>query len=634
MDMFKTSEKWLIWLLLAAISFAVFGQSINDQFHMLDDPYLVVNNLAAHGPTPANLVTAFTSYDPELYIPLTLLSYQLNYLVGGLNPIVYHATNIILHSIVALFFIFIASKILKDRTVGVLVGILFAVHPLNTEAVAWIAGRKDLLSSVFLLWSLNEYFKCRESSRRQNFYMSIALYVLSALSKGSVFTFPLLLPLLDFLRSPKEYWLKATWRTLVPFIVIAGITGVIALFGKTQVVESSSMQETLIMAAKSTVFYLQKIVLPTDLSVIYPYQRAITLASPDFWMPIVVLSLIVLLAALVLRWTRMPIITLLLFLITISPSYFNFHKGTLYFFAVDRYTYVGMMWILLFVGVLAKGLRERRKILSVLGVLSIAAGVASWRQTAYWKNDETLFQHVLSLYPESISARLSLSVWYRESGRFSDERKIIEDGLMHSRDTALLLALGSVEERARNTDTAIKLFEEAKTMDPLNPEPLFFLGSLDEKEGKVEEAKAKYRLAAKLDPSYVAALVNLGAILFEQRQLQEAEEVLKQATKWNPNALEAHMNLYQVLEMLRRSEEAFPHLVASYKLDNKNPDILLMYAYKLSERKENKKAIKILRELLTIDPQNRTGNRLMKQLDPSWEVHTPSDFRSKEGITL
>lgn len=624
-------------LLLAAIaciaaSFVCFGQSINDNFLMFDDPYVVVNNLKAHGPTLANVKAAFSTYDPELYIPVTLISYQINYLFAGLHPALYHITNLVLHGLNAFLLGIIILLMIRREKLALFFALLYAVHPLNTEAAVWIAARKDTLSTFFLFASIALYLRYSETIIKKYFFWSIGLYVLAALSKGSVLTLPLLLPVLDFLRDQGRWSAKKSTKAMLPFIGIAILTALIALGGKQRVIESSSMLETALMAAKSTMFYLQKIVVPTNLTAIYPYTKDIVFSSPDFYQPVIMLVLICAAALYAVRYTYWGLATLFLFLVSLGPSFFNFHKGTTTFFAVDRYAYVALAWLMLLFAkttseILTKNPSIKKPIATAGILILILPGFLSVRQTGFWRNDETVFGRALDLYPQSVTARVSLSVWYRESGRRDDERKILEEGLAFSRDTALLLGLGSIDVREGNIDTAVQLFNEAMTNDPKNPEPHFYRGSLEEALGQTDDAVAAYRKAIQLDSSYVAAYTNLGAILLDRRELPEAEELLRTAIKWNPNALEAHMNLFQILELTKRTDEAFLHLETSYKLDQNNSRILLDYGYRLSTRDRKNEAIHVLEKLMMIDPRNHTGDRLLRSLKPEWKPVTSKEVR-------
>ena len=159
------------WTLLAAVLFGllllIYSRSLWNDFVLWDDDYLIVHNPLIRSLSPHAIWTAFTSYDPELYIPLTFLSYQLNYLIGGLHPFIFHLTNLLLHGINAMLISRIAFKLSqKNVWITAAAGLLFAVHPLHTEAIVWASARKDVLASTFFLVSLFLYLRYRESDQR------------------------------------------------------------------------------------------------------------------------------------------------------------------------------------------------------------------------------------------------------------------------------------------------------------------------------------------------------------------------------------------------------------------------------------------------------------------------------------
>ncbi|MBP7114173.1 MAG: tetratricopeptide repeat protein [Candidatus Peribacteraceae bacterium] len=610
--------------IMFAAAFVTFGASVAYGFLDFDDSYLIYGNLAARAPTFEHIHQAFTTYDPELYIPVTLLSYQFNYLVAGLNGGFYHCTNIVLHALNGALVSYLIFLLLGRKRIALACGIFFVIHPLNTEAAVWLSGRKDLLSSTFYLGAMCLYLRYLYAGHRRFWAAALGLFVLGLLSKVSILTLPAAILLLEFLMRERKDWNLRAALDIVPFVALSGVFAVIAAFGKERVIGSSSLMETLLMAPKSTMFYLQKFFIPTDLSPIYPYMKEIVIFSSDFYVPIIILGILSVAALVSLRWTKWIAICFLLFLVTLAPSFLNFHKGTMVFFAVDRYAYLPMIWLMLLLGVGFSELEDRpmhrtaRQLLAVvIGIIAATFAMISLSQTKLWISDEVLFTHVLSLYPTSVSARTSLAAVYRNQGRELDEIKVLEEGLKMHKDVAYYTGIGSVAARQGKLDAAETLYGQARILDPSNPEPFFFLGSLEEQRGDPAKAEGYYKEAIRFDPSYVAAYNNLGAIYLDQGKHPEAEEVFRTAVKWNPNFMEGLYNLFQVLEMQKKRDEAFPYLEKAYELNPDNPDILLSIAFRYSERGRKSEAIRALQHLLAIAPSNTAAKRMLQQIDPS-----------------
>ncbi len=613
--------------MMFAASFIVFGASTSYGFLTFDDSYLIYGNLAAHAPTFAHIKQAFTTFDPELYIPVTLLSYQFNYLMGGLSGGIYHATNLVLHALNGALVSYLIFLLLGRKRIALFCGLLFVIHPLNTEAVSWLSGRKDLLSSFFYLSTLCLYLRYRYTGDKRMLIFAVGTFTLGLLSKVSILTLPGAILLLEALMRERDEWILSIIKNIAPFAILSTVFAAIALLGKERVLSSSMPLETILMAAKSTVFYVQKLIVPTQLSPIYPYTSAIHITSPDFYIPIIIIAVVVIISLMALRWSKWMCICALLFLMTLSPTFLNFHKGSGYFFAVDRYAYLPMIWVVLLLAVGIEYFSEKitRRwiqrgftIFSLIVIIILSA--VSMDQTKLWANDETLFTYVLTLYPESVSSRTSLSAVYREQGREREEISVLEEGMKLGKDVAYFTGIGSIAARQRKLTEAETLYNQARIFDPSNPEPLFFLGALEEQRGNPEKAIDYYADAIRFDSSYVAAYNNLGAIYLDQKKLNEAEKMFRSAITWNPNFMEGLYNLFQVLELQKKQDEAFRYLEKAYELNPDNAEITLSIAYRYTLRNRTPEAIRALQHLLALEPSNRTAERMLQQLAPDTAV--------------
>ncbi|MFA7682056.1 MAG: hypothetical protein WCX61_03435, partial [Candidatus Peribacteraceae bacterium] len=268
-------HKFFTWqlavtMLLITLVFLAFGHSLQQGFAPVDDSFLLVENPAIRGITAENLKTVFTTYDPELYIPMVFVSYQLDYLIGGLDPFFFHLTNILLHILSALLVVRILRQLTGTTWLAWFSGFVFALHPLNTEAVVWLAGRKDLLSGVFFLGAMTLYLDAVKGKRKA-LLASILLFLLALLSKVIAVTF-LGFIVLHMVLIERPRWNRKIAMRITPYAVLSVIFMIIAMGGKSRVLASTSLWDKVLVAAKSTVFYLQKFLWPTDLVMIYPLQ--------------------------------------------------------------------------------------------------------------------------------------------------------------------------------------------------------------------------------------------------------------------------------------------------------------------------------------------------------------------------
>jgi Flp pilus assembly protein TadD len=539
---------------LAAV-FLCFGHALRQDFSPVDDSYLIYNNLAVRGPTPAHLRTVFSTYDPELYIPLTLVSFQIDYLLGGMHPWIFHLTNLLLHAANAFLVGTLLWLLLRRRTAAFMGGLLFAVHPLNTEAVVWAAGRKDLLCVFFVLLTLIAWLRYREAKRGM-YALALLFFLLALLSKALAITLPVLLLLHALLLEGRRIERKLILQ-LIPFIALSGVFVGIAAFGKTRVVGSSSAWGTLLMAGKSAIFYLQHLVWPAGLTVYYQFRGAITLADPQFFVP--ALLVIGLLALAVWVWKRAGWISfgILWYLVTLLPTFLNFHKGESEFYAVDRYAYLPMIGVLFLLAIiLAEWLERRPTWPRALGGAALVTlfCVLSIRQTRTWDSAETLFGHALAVDPASVVARTDVARVQREEGKLQEAFDTLKGGLAYGDDPALRMAVAYVYARSGDVQSAREQLEKASEMAPANPEPWNALGGLALQAGDTATALTDFRKAVALDESYVDARVSLGTLLMQSGDWAGAGEQFRKAVLWNRNSAPAHAGLAQ--ELMHAGDEA------------------------------------------------------------------------------
>ncbi|MDO8468890.1 MAG: hypothetical protein Q7S29_03995, partial [Candidatus Peribacter sp.] len=327
--------------LLIAVPFFAFGQSLLQGYAPIDDLFVVVRNLATRGPTWDHIRTAFTTFDPELYIPATLVSFQLNYVVSGLNPWSYHLVNVLLHSMNAVLLFLILKKVTQAPRAALFVAALFAVHPMNTEAVVWITARKDLLSTFFAFASALAFLR----QTQRGVLLSIVLFLLALLAKVSVAPLPLVLPLL--LTAQGKKWDRRTLLGVLPLLVLSAAFVGLALFGKQRIVETSNLIETLLLIPRSTLFLLGTFLVPGNLSPLYEVTDPIALTNP--WIAASLVGFLGLIGIFCFLRHRLrgAFLSLWIFLILLAPAFLTFRKAGTDFLVSDRYIYLPSHGLLL-----------------------------------------------------------------------------------------------------------------------------------------------------------------------------------------------------------------------------------------------------------------------------------------------
>lgn len=642
--------------LFFVLTLGVYGASLKNDFVRWDDGLLIYENNAVREMSLTSIKTAFTTYDPELYIPLTLMSYKMDYLIGGRNPFLYHFHNLVLHTLNAVLVTSLLFLFFQNRWLAILLGVLFAVHPLHTEAVVWASARKDLLSTFFFLSSLLMYLWWRsvegvegaastELSTRSGvkvkrmYLFSIGLFLLGLLSKVMVLTLPLILFLIDWkegtsLRSPEASfgrqgsWNKRLILEKVPYIALSVLFGVIALYGKRDVTSSATLLETLLMSFKSTVFYLSKLVLPTNLSVLYPYTESIRLSSPDFFVPLLILVTLIGFLAYSLRYTKALLFGFLFFLVTLLPTFVNFSKGGDYYFASDRYAYLPSLgfFFLLGWGIQRFFLQEERYavmkqkmrgLLVGVGIVTAIFMVLTFRQSLVWADTMTLFQHVALHYPNAHRARNNLGNAYRRQGLLDKAIVELKAALEIREEPKTLSNLGAVYRKKGQMSEALAVYEKAIVIAPKDPEPHFGLGLVFAEQRKFAEALASYDRALALDPAYADVRSNIGALFMQQGRVEEAIAEYRKAIAIDPYHIQARFNLAVALVKLSKFSEAieeYEEVVVrepTFIPARINLGILLYEDGKIAEAREQ------FQEVLMIDPRNVSAKTALEQIGTS-----------------
>ncbi|MBU0458963.1 tetratricopeptide repeat protein [Patescibacteria group bacterium] len=537
--MSKNKESVIIVILFFVIAFLIYGLSLTNDFVHFDDNILIFDNPAVHQLTPATIAWVFTHFDPELYIPLTFLSFQIDHLIGGLNPFIFHLTNLILHTLNALLVYVFLNLLTKRKLLAIICGLIFLVHPLNAEAVAWASGRKDVLSAFFFLGSLIFYLKTSNERRAtSNYYASIISFVLALLSKASVILLPLILILIDY-KNDRRVDRKSILKK-IPYFALSGIFGIVAIFGKQSVLADSPLKDSILMASKSTVFYLQKFLMPFDLSVIYPYNENISITSSEFFVPLIVLLVLIALIAIKFRNNRKATFGSLFFFLMLAPSFSNYAKAGDVFFASDRYVYlpiIGLIYIfvlILFSLIKSINNKIRIPIFVIPSIILIFFGVLAFKQSLVWKNTDTLFTNVTKHFDYSDMAFNKVGAQRFEQGKLAEAEEHLMKSLEIKPNARAYYNLGLVRLEQDDIEGVVEMNLKAIELDPKHVSAYLNLGYAYWKKGMQSDAEITFKKALSIKPDDVDVLTNLAGLYISMERPSEARELLERAIKIDP----------------------------------------------------------------------------------------------------
>ncbi|MBI1812885.1 tetratricopeptide repeat protein [Candidatus Peregrinibacteria bacterium] len=588
---------WHLCVMIVITTLLVFGPHLGNRFVTLDDGLLIYNNPAAQEISIRSLRYAFTSYDPELYVPLTVISFQFTHLFFGLHPLGYHLVNLLLHCTSSVLLFWILLLLTRRKFLAFFCAMLFAIHPLQTEAVLWAAARKDVLSGTFFLLSIYLSLLFRREGRRSFFVWSIAAFALGLLSKVSIIMLPAVLLAIDWMeRRPLD---RAVGKEKIPYAILSLLFGIIAIVGKTQNIRSSGPLQTMLLAVRSTVFYLEKILWPTHLTVIYPQLGPVTLASSVFAVSVLVLLVLIVATMLLARRSRAACVALAFYLIMLLPNYTNFSKNGFLFFASDRYAYLPSIGIFALAAGGALALRERlgasmkASLTVVCALVIVALSGVTFAQGSTWRESEAMYRNSLAIYPQSVLVRNSLGdvlmkagrreeakeqfaralaldptlqaghvnmgSYFQQIGDFDDAIKeyAAAEALVDDRpslsidDLGAYYFLGGLYDQLGKTDLSIAQFRRAVEKAGKFAEPHYNLGLQYQKNGRTEEAMMEFRTAIKRQPDHIASHYHLAGIEAERGLLDDAIAELKIVLSLAPNYAEAEKHLRE-MEGMRR----------------------------------------------------------------------------------
>lgn len=602
---------------------------LGNDFVSWDDSKSILNNIHLRSLGLGSIQWMFSNFYESNYIPLTWASLALDFKLGGLNPQIYHFHNLVLHLLNTVLVFFLSLRILrlfeKNKGPGkenrssawimpaaFLAALLFGIHPVHVESVAWATERKDLLSGLFFLAGLWVYlnYASRSASKTRNYWICLFLFLLALFSKPMAISFPLVLLLLDGWPLGRFFTDRAKVLTeKIPFFILAFLSGYLTMMAQKQALvseQSIPFVPRVLNAVHSLFFYLWKMFLPVNLAAYYPFVLKGEKLSGSY----LGLALLVLLAAIALYFLlpKRPFLTagLLYYFITLVPVLGIVQVGSQA--AADRYTYLPSLGpFLLAASLAAYWLLNRRMVFILLtAVLAVLLGYGTSQQTRTWKDSVALWENAVRVSPGvSVLAYTNLGNAYQETGRLDDaiqayDQAIAIDPLQSVPQDwkgSALYSKGLFEE-------AVKQFLLAIELDPKNALPHINLSIANLKLGKNEEALAEAQVAVNLSPGLARVYNNLGACYWYMKQLEKSVEAYQKAVSLEPGKPEYSVNLAEMYSQMGRMNEAIELCRNAIAINPNDASFYLNLAYYYFLTGAYPKAIEVLLKAAALQPQN------------------------------
>lgn len=476
----RRERGWLAGILL--LTAAVYARTLSAGFIYFDDPDSVVRNPYIRAISGANLVRWLTTPVQYMYMPVALLSYAIDHQLGGPGPFVYHLTNVLLHlGNVALVFWVLRLLTGRPRT-ALLVSLLFAVHPVNVDTVAWVAARTNLLATFFSLCALGCYGLYLERGGRLRFLaLAWLAFVLAAGAKSSAVVLPLTLFLWDLFQGRRWSWRLVLEK--LPFLAVALALGVVGIAMRTDdvlpPVHYGPLDRALVFAY-ALAHYCVRLVAPWNLAMSYDYP-----AVRGGWLPLPFYLAPPLLAAIGwgLHRLRVPrkvlAFGLPFFVLGVAPSQSVLHIDS---FMASRYVYLPYLGLLL---VLADALervagappagaraaqewtRPRAAVAAALVVLAAAFARLTYARTAVWHDSTSLLDDVIAKQPGSAWVWGTRGIVALHAGDLAGARRDLDEALrLDPRYTPALCYRGALHLRTQDYRAALADLDRAIALHP------------------------------------------------------------------------------------------------------------------------------------------------------------------------
>ena len=613
----------VIILLLAAVTVAVYCQVRGHEFvYYDDDAYVYENPYVRAGLTGIGLLWAFVTGHGGNWHPLTWLSHMLDCQLYGADSGAHHVTSLLFHVANTLLLFMVLRRMTGAVWRSAFVAALFALHPLHVESVAWVAERKDVLSTFFLLLTTIAYVRYAEKPRLRRYVPVVVLFALGLMAKPMVVTLPFVLLLLD-------YWplgrverglsvagtkLRAYGRLIrekLPLFVLATAFSIVTYLVQRQAGALESLKlpfrVRVMNAMVSYVAYVGKMLWPERLSAIYPHPGD---NIPMWQVTGAVLLLLGVSAAVVRSARRRPHLAVgwFWYLGTLVPVIGLVQVG--YHAMADRYTYVPLVGVFIMVawGVpeLVAKWRHRRVGLAASALAALSAlMIGTWFQVSYWRDSVTLFEHAISVTSGNDAAHTHLGMVHLQQNRLDEAREqFAEAVLINPEQYAGWSNLGVVMRTQGQLEESIVCFSEALRIKPDFAAAHNNLGMALSEQGKLDAAVEHYLQALEIEQDYVIAHCNLGRTLLATGKLEEAAGRFSEAAQLDPDCAEAYSGLGSVLLKQGMTDEAVEQLSEALSIDPDNVDANHNLGVAMLIQGNNEAAAASFSEVLRVKPED------------------------------
>jgi tetratricopeptide (TPR) repeat protein len=508
------------------------------------------------------------------------------------------------------------------------VAALFALHPLHVESVAWVAERKDVLSTFFMMLTLWAYILYVKKGKVKRYLLVILFFVLGLMSKPMLVTLPFILLMLDFWPLGRLCLIHDTRNVVtgqqtnerldifrlvwekVPFFALAMGSSVVTFIvqersGAMELLKTYSLQTRIINAFVAYTEYIVNMIWPVKLALLYPHPGN----SLPLWKGVVAGLALVLITILVIRKARkIPYLAVgwFWYVVTLIPVIGIVQVGSQAM--ADRYTYITLIGLFVIIAwgandLLSKWLHRKIWLGSLAAILLPVLIVLTWKQVQYWENNITLFKHTLKHTSNNFVIHNNLGIALKEQGRTEEAIKHYLQALRLKPDYAKAHSnLGAAYDNSGMYKEAIESYKKAIRINPDYAKAHYNLGIAYDNSGMYKEAIEAFKKAIRINPYYAEAHSNLGIAYDNSGMYKEAIEAFKKAIRINPDYAKAHYNLGNAYDNSGMYTEAIEAFKKAIRIDPDYADAHYNLGNAYADSGMYKEAIEAFKKAIRIDP--------------------------------
>ena len=568
------SQDWKYIIGVLALTFVAFIPALTNDFVNWDDDYNLGKNTNTALLNWDNIVNIFTEPVIGNYNPLPILTFAIERSIFGLDPTIYHVNNVLLH-LVCVFFIFRIFRSLNLTILAAAAGaLLFGIHPMRVESVAWVTERKDVLFGAFFLSALWLYIHYVKSGyAKKYFYAALGLFFFSLLAKIQAVSLPLTMLLVDYyFRRPLHFKLVLEKWAFFTLSLLIGLVGIYFLQdqGSINDVTTYSLFQRLMIGGYSLGVYLVKFIFPYEMSPLYPYPAV--LPWQVYLGPIAVLAILGFSYVAYKKDWRPYLFGVLFFLFNIMFVLQVVGAGQ--GFLADRFTYIpyaGLMFMMVYAGQSLMKDNQRSGKLAVYGFggLMVLFFIMTWQQNKVWTDSDTLWTHVLKHEDKTSLPYRNRANHRRDQGRTEEALADYNSAITLKPDGALYNSRAKLYFNLKKYDLSLQDYNRAIAMDSTEGEFYINRGAVFALSNDLPRALEDFNKGLILDPDHANGYKNRSLIYQSFGQWANAESDITAYLKMHPEDADLWYERGRIRNVLNKPQEGLPDFDRAIQLNNK-----------------------------------------------------------------